>query len=707
MLTLASLVLLWTVAVGLTLAAAPGPTAAQTYRAHTKPATQELVAQLQQERTLSAAYVGGGRAESTSLVEQRVRTDAAVASFQRLARGGPSTGAATDLVGQRLGELSAALGVLPAARETIDRGELDRPGAVRLYTRMTDAAYRLFLSLADLDDRDLARQGRAVVALGRARDVLAQEDALLAGVVAAGRLTGADHGQLVQAIGTQRARYADAAPELPEADRVAYQDVLSSEAGIRLRALEDQIVARGPDRGRVPVDLTQWRIAYDVVAARLRDVELSADAALAGRAEPDSGPSLIGLWLAGLVTVAVVVAAVWRRRPPGSATGRFGGAVAHLARTARQPALSEVRLRQGLDEVFLTIALRSQDLLHRQLALLDGLERRFTEPADLEEVFRIDHLATRMRRHVEDLITLADALPGRGWRKPVPMIDVIRGAISEVEDYARVTTLTVANAGLVGRAVGDTIHLLAELVENGTSFSPADARVEVSGSLVPNGFVIEVEDRGVGMAADVLAEANQRLAEPTGFDPTVSPCLGLYVVARLARRHGVQVRLRPSPYGGTTAIVLVPPELVAVELEEAPAGLALARRPAHAERVVELGPADVTPLDRGPANEPANEPAREPAVAAGTPGEGLPRRVPQASLAAQLRDPEGPATGEPPAASPAVAPSPERTRARLSALQTGTTRGRRRLPAPDTAAASSTVPVFGDDPAPDAGRHGQ
>jgi signal transduction histidine kinase len=609
--------------------------------------------------------------------------------------------------------------------------------------------------------------------------MLAQEDALLAGVAAAGRMTAADHSQLVQAIGMQRTRYADAVAELPETDQAAYQNLAKSEAAVRLRALEDRVVAKGQSSRTLPVDVIQWSIAYDVVAGQLRDIELTADTAVAERAERAAAGPRTGLWLAGILLLVVALGfALWLGRSRWPGAGRLRDVAAYLARgrlrgvllrvhgradsragtgsprrdggvagyasqevrRATRPALSEIRPQQGLYEVFLAMALRSQELLHRQLALLDGMERRFTEPADLAEVFRVDHLATRMRRHVEDAITLADAVPGRGWRKPVPMIDVIRGAVSEVEEYTRVTTLAVANVGLVGRAVGDTIHLLAELIENGTSFSPPDARVEVSGCLVPNGFVIEVEDRGVGMATDALAEANRRLAEPTSFDPAASPYLGLYVVARLARRHGIGVRLRPSPYGGISAVVLVPPDLVAVGLDVSLAELAPAASVASvasvasagdAERVVELGPTEVTTVDQpartgsplpvrgGPALSPkragerivapepmderivAAQPVDEPVVAVGTTTGGLPRRIPQASLAAQLRDVEPPA-GEPAQASPAGARTAERTRARLSAFQKGTARGRQRPPV--TGAASSQAPALGDESATDTGR---
>jgi signal transduction histidine kinase len=211
------------------------------------------------------------------------------------------------------------------------------------------------------------------------------------------------------------------------------------------------------------------------------------------------------------------------------------------------------------------VARRSQSLLHRQLTLLDQMERRASDPEALDDLFRLDHLTARMRRHAEGLIILAGAPPGRGWSSPVRMVDVMRGAIAEVEDYARVSVATRSQAALAGSAVADAIHLLAELIENATTFSPPSASVRVSGDTVANEFAIEVEDRGLGMSPGRLAELNERLANPLEFNPADSEQLGLFVVSQLAKRHGIRVMLKASPYGGTVAIVLIPRHLVVAD----------------------------------------------------------------------------------------------------------------------------------------------
>ncbi len=233
-----------------------------------------------------------------------------------------------------------------------------------------------------------------------------------------------------------------------------------------------------------------------------------------------------------------------------------------VQQTAVQTAVDEARLRRGISEVFRNLAGRSQSLLHRQLSLLDGMERRATEPDELEDLFRIDHLTTRMRRHAEGLIILSGEAPARGWRQPVPLIDVLRAAVAEVEDYTRIRVQSRTNAAVAGHAVADVIHLIAELAENATVFSPPNTPVRIQGDIVGRGFAIEIEDRGLGISQARLEEINANLADPPQFDLSGSDRLGLFIAGQLAQRHDIKITLRPSVYGGTTAIVLLPTGLV-------------------------------------------------------------------------------------------------------------------------------------------------
>jgi signal transduction histidine kinase len=237
-------------------------------------------------------------------------------------------------------------------------------------------------------------------------------------------------------------------------------------------------------------------------------------------------------------------------------------AITSLQHTAAVAATGEARLRNGIRQVFVSLARRNQSLLQRQLRLIDALEQKASDPATLADLFPLDHLTTRMRRHAEGLIILSGAAPGRSWSEPVPVIDVIRGAVAEVEDYKRVTVLTRAEDAVAGLAAADMIHLLAELIENATLSSPSGTRVEVRAERVANGFAIEIDDRGLGIEAGQLRTINQQLAKPPDFDLANADQLGLFVVGKLAARHAVRVALRPSPYGGTTAVALMPNSIV-------------------------------------------------------------------------------------------------------------------------------------------------
>ncbi|WP_377273981.1 sensor histidine kinase [Peterkaempfera sp. SMS 1(5)a] len=254
------------------------------------------------------------------------------------------------------------------------------------------------------------------------------------------------------------------------------------------------------------------------------------------------------------------------------------------------------------------------------------MERRTEDPAELADLFRLDHLTTRMRRHAEGLIILSGAAPGRAWRRPVPLLDVVRAAVSEVEDYARVEVHRMPHVSVAGPAVADLTHLVAELVENATAFSPPHTRVHVRGEQVGNGYAVEIEDRGLGMGADAMADANRRIEAAQQLDLFDSDRLGLFVVSRLARRQSVRVSLRPSAYGGTTAVVLLPTTL----LEAEPAGPAAAPR--------EERPAARAPRD---AVRPAAVPPAPPAVTA-APAHPVPTVTPAVRpLSAAPRGPGG------------------------------------------------------------------
>ncbi|MFE9658458.1 nitrate- and nitrite sensing domain-containing protein [Streptomyces sp. NPDC005955] len=231
------------------------------------------------------------------------------------------------------------------------------------------------------------------------------------------------------------------------------------------------------------------------------------------------------------------------------------------------------RVRHSIQGTFVNLALRTLGLVERQLAVIEGLEAREQDPERLATLFKLDHFATVMRRHSENLLVLAGADHGHQHPGPVPLVDVARAAVSEIERYERVRiTALPPHAHIAGFAADDLSHLLAELLENATSFSPPDASVEVSGWLLENGEVmLSVQDEGIGMTAERLRELNVRLSEFDPADQVAGPesedglGLGLYVVARLAHRHGVRVQLREQKQGGVTAVAVLPKAMLAAE----------------------------------------------------------------------------------------------------------------------------------------------
>ena len=494
---------------------------------------------------------------------------------------------------------------------------------------------------ASMTDSSASSQGLGLIAAVNAREDLSEQDAVLAGALAANSLTGPDRAAFGQAAGRQ---FDDtqlyqrllspgeltsfnttmnrlAPPATIQASLTKVQEAV--EADVPLAAMKQQ----GLSPANWQLLTTTWSKANYAAATDAATTTLGSDQALADSAKHRVWVTA-GVGLAGLILTLVVslllsrsinrrlttlrrtalalaqeqlpaVVARLRRgesvdvaaeAPPLRAgndeIGQVGEAIDAVRQTAIRSAVEEAKVRQGVNDMFRNLARRNQSLLQRQLAVLDEMERRATDPDVLEDLFKMDHLTTRMRRHAEGLIILSGAPPGRSWSAPVKLIDVMRGAVAEVEDYARVTVSTQSRAALAGSAVTDVIHLLAELIENATTLSPPFTQVRVSGEMVANGFAIEIEDRGLGMVPQRMQELNERLANPPDINPANTEQLGLFVVGQLARRHGIRVMLRPSPYGGTTAITLIPVALVA---EDGPAAITTGGQPTAANAAAATG----------------------------------------------------------------------------------------------------------------------
>ncbi|MEU9204795.1 ATP-binding protein [Streptomyces sp. NPDC048332] len=287
------------------------------------------------------------------------------------------------------------------------------------------------------------------------------------------------------------------------------------------------------------------------------------------------------------------------------------GAVAAAVQASR---LSRPVEHTGEDqkvEVFVNLARRLQSLVHREIQLLDELEHQVEDPDLLKGLFHVDHLATRIRRHAENLAVLGGAVSRRQWSNPVTMTEVLRSAIAEVEQYPRVKLVPPIGGTLRGHAVADVIHLLAELVENATVFSAPQTQVLLRAQRVTAGLALEVEDRGLGMPGDEQKRMNALLADPDQVNVArllQDGRIGLFVVASLARRHGIAVRLQSNIYGGTQAVLVLPQSLLGADEDE------------HAEAAGAPAP-PLGPVHRPPPPEdstarltPAPEPQRRPYV---------------------------------------------------------------------------------------------
>jgi signal transduction histidine kinase len=329
--------------------------------------------------------------------------------------------------------------------------------------------------------------------------------------------------------------------------------------------------------------------------------------------------------------------------------GQVARAFNTAQRTAVNTAVELADTRRGFQKVILGIARQSQNLVNLQLSKLDALERRHQDPDVLQGLYELDSTASQLRRYEENLVIISGEQPRRRWTEPVALIDILRSAVGEVAEYQRVEVHTDEDVYLSPPAVADVIHLLAELIDNATAYSPAPSPVGVRAALVAKGLAIEIEDRGLGMSEDDYAQLNAQLAVVPQFDVVALADdlrLGMFVVARLATRHGIAVTLRPSPYGGTTAIVLVPHDIVVREVPGSPQA-----QPAQADPAARLA----APARTAEASAPVVDarhgkpPRSKGASGAGDTGGGaggartaglspLPRRVPQTSLAAELRE---------------------------------------------------------------------
>ncbi|WP_444959925.1 sensor histidine kinase [Nocardiopsis sp. M1B1] len=704
---------------------------------------EETIGALQRERRATMDAAWGTERTALYLTYSRQQTDEAVDALSR------SLDAfdVQDLPEQALA-FRAAVNRVDTLRARVDASsptEIDLEETSTVYDEVIEQGLRVWDGQVERADPAQAPHLRSLTSLMRTRELLNQQDTVLAHAVATNSFPVQAHAQFAAAAGAQHYTWERVVVEMSEEDSQDYIELESYTELQRIYQLQESIISM-PVRGgaTVPVNATAWQGAAEAVDARMRDVEQgqidrviafsrSQSAELRTSVLLVSVPALV----AALVSSAVAVGATQRlgrrlqdlrtatleharvRLPEVTARLRAGGSVDVDAevprlrvestdevgqvaeafndaqRAAVAAAVEEAQVRAGVRNMFRNIARRTQALVHRQLGLLDALERAETDPKVLESLFRIDHFSTQMRRNAENLMLLSGDAPVRRGLAPVRLHEAVRAAASEIEDYVRVRVLAVPGVALRGEVGADTVRLLAELLENATSFSPPGTEVTVHGrDGEAGGCVLEVRDRGLGMTREQVEAANALLRDPPRFDLArmrEDSQLGLFVVATIAARHGLEVTLSAGPDHGTCAVVAVPADALAgqdtgAEGPDPAAGPKAppAQESARSQRLVLAGGSPATPGGAG--ERAARESGTEPSQGAsdqdtGDTYKGLPRRRRKGVRPSPAPAPAAPGElGESGGREAAAERSLTEIRSMMSAFQSGSLRGRAQPP---------------------------
>lgn len=576
---------------------------------------------LQEERRLSADVLASHGGVSDVLRTQRNKTDEAIRTFQSLS--GVTAADAPAEVREAVLQARQAIGQLPAQRALVDTGGSEQQAVVyRYYTDLIAVDLKLFSALSHVDNGRVTTLSQPLVDMFWAKEMISRSDALLARGSVTGKLSAEDMQQLRQAISEQTFQFqTKIGPYLPDSETAMWKSIAGSKEWQDKTAAEQALLKPvAPDRsGMIALDTDRavWRAAMDKLNVRLMALLEHRTSLVVDEGQGSIITLAIRLGLTtvvGLLAVVVVVLTSWRltrtlRRRIGRLQGqaealertlpdvveKLGrgeqidveaeakaierdpwaksddelaklGEAFNLARTsALHAAVTQAEQHRGFERLLQRIARRTQLLIGQQLKKLDELERRHEDPEILEGLFDLDHLTARLRRYEENLVILAGGTPHRRWRKPVPLLDVMRAAQGEVQDYRRVVIDLDGSPWLSERAVGPVAHVIAELIENALSFSRPPNPVEVRAGRVSRGVAIEVEDRGLGMDEEQIDEANELMTRAPRADVLARGDdirLGFYVIARLADQNGLRVEFRQSAFGGTRVVVLVPDELL-------------------------------------------------------------------------------------------------------------------------------------------------
>ncbi|MGW5400528.1 sensor histidine kinase [Streptomyces sp. NPDC003952] len=665
-----------------------------------------LMVDMQAERTVTAALWSGTDGAEEELGKRREATDRAAADFRRLAVG-------SDVF---FGEVEHRLDSLAAYRQRADARAGGADSTLTYYTGVVGAVIQAYQQdFSHADDAELTKESRSVVSMLSATEMVAREDTLLALAGPSRQLNSAGFDQFLGALGAHRYLYETwVVPDLPEADRRFYERIVASPEWQTKLRIENAIVSKHTDVAsgiKLPAEVGGWRSAHERFAVQLATLNVDRARKMLARGEAKAAELdtevawLIGGSGGGLLAVAVVVVfttrSVLRRlrdlheRTVTVAEETLPDVVARLQRGQPVDAQALPAVRGDRDEVgrisdafaravavsvdghrqlaaerhgfglFATgIASRTGNLVSRQLSLTEDLQDTFGhDEVLLAQLMRADQLTVGMRRQIENLLILAGGEVPDPHTDPMRVADLLREAAAEVEDFRRIERHALDETSVEPRVISQISHLLAELLDNATRFSPPRSKVVIRAELVADGLSVEIEDRGPRVTPERYEEMNGRLHEAPPYSVLAQNAhrLGLFVVGHLADQLRATVTLRRSVYGGTSAVVILPGDLLVATEGEAPRESAAAAEPSAAaapatamatapalrlakEREPVLYTGAGLPSRRTTVPEPASAPVRVPASAAlSAPARpALPERVPQTHIAEQLRAPGAP-----------------------------------------------------------------
>jgi Nitrate and nitrite sensing/Histidine kinase-, DNA gyrase B-, and HSP90-like ATPase len=574
-------------------------------------ATAQLLHELGREQAETIALQERGGSSGQLLVTaQRARTDGALDAYQIAAKKAASTAPAMSAV---LNGAQSLLGRLSGVRRDAGGGL----AAPYPYQPLMTALVAVSDAVpAQLIGRDLANRTQAIANLVAAKQALAEQRDLLRSAFSRHSLAAPEKLALAQLVAVEQQRILAFQLKADSGGWETFKRLMSGADVDTTRQVRDRALAG--DGAALTQDSDGWYVVSSYALRQLHEVELVLIDELAQSAGTARGDALrdavvtvilASILATGTAAVAVALATRTSRRirrleaaALATATG-LASAIAeitaaddpastrdsHLARraktnnvsigsrdeigqvasaltvvhaTAVNLAAGQALMRLDVELLVAALARRSQELVLKQLRAIDELEDRELDPDVLAKYYAVDHLATRMLRNDENLLVLVGAQSGRKLNRPYPLFDVVRAASAEIADYARIDIADMPLVGIAAHAVGDLVHLLAEFLENSTTFSAQDTRVTVTGHRTIDGLRIVVYDNGVGMTPVAMADANRRLAQPSSLTSALAHTLGLLVVARLAAHHGIRAELRSRERMGTASVIAIPENLL-------------------------------------------------------------------------------------------------------------------------------------------------